>query len=63
MQGLDDVFARLANDPTFADAIRNDPARALRPYHLDDAELGRLEHALGIAPQPPAPLFGSRTDP
>ena len=62
MPGLDAVFARVANDPSFADAIRNDPAAALRGYLLEPAELGRLERALGLGPAPPSPLFRPRPD-
>jgi|JI10StandDraft_1071094.scaffolds.fasta_scaffold57548_3 hypothetical protein len=61
MAGLDAVFARLANDPTFADAIRTDPAVALRGYPLESTELARLERALGLAAAPPAPLFQPRS--
>lgn len=57
MAGLDEVFSRLANDPSFADAIRTDPTRALGGYRLDALELRRLEQALGVAAAPPAPLF------
>ncbi len=57
MAGLDEIFARLANDPSFADAIRTDPTRALGGYRLGALELRRLEQALGVAATPPAPLF------
>jgi len=57
MAGLDDVMARIANDPSFADAVRSDPTNALRGYGLTPAEIGRLEQALGTAATPPAPLF------
>ena len=57
MAGLDDALARIANDPAWADAVRIQPQEALRGYDLDPQELGRLEHALGINPGPPAAIF------
>jgi hypothetical protein len=57
MAGLEAVFSRIANDPSFADAVRADPVQALRGYQLDPAGLARVAHALGIATTPPAPLF------
>jgi len=57
MADLDVVLARVANDPAFADAVRNDPTNALRGYQLDASELSRLEHALGVAPGPGPSLF------
>jgi hypothetical protein len=43
MADLDVVVARVANDPSFADAVRNDPTNALRGYQLDASELSRLD--------------------
>ena len=40
---LDHVFARLVDDPPFADAVRSDPASALRAYDLTASDLRRLE--------------------
>ena len=57
MAGLDDALARIANDPAWADAVRTQPQEALRGYDLDPQDLGRLEHALGINPGPPAAIF------
>ena len=57
MAGLDEVLARVTNDPAFADAIRLDALRALRDYRLAPSELARLERALGLVAAPPAPLF------
>ena len=57
MSGLEDVFTRLANDPSFADAIRTDPTGALSGYKLTAPELRRVDQALGTAASPPAPLF------
>lgn len=60
MAGLDIVMARVANDATFADALRTDPATALRGYQLDASELARLEQALGTATGGGWPLFDVR---
>lgn len=61
MAGLDIVMARVANDAGFADALRTDPANALRGYHLDASELERLEQALGTGASGGSwPLFGVR---
>lgn len=60
MAGLDIVMARVANDATFADAVRADPTTALRGYPLDASELARLEHALGLAPSGGVTLFDVR---
>lgn len=60
MAGLDIVMARLANDATFADALRTDPSTALRGYHLEASELLRLEQALGAEAGDWRPLFGLR---
>lgn len=49
MTALADVFARLISDPAFADAIRRNPAEALRAFNLDASELSRLEAALDIS--------------
>ena len=57
MAGLDEVLARVTNDPSFADEIRLDALRALRDYPLDPSELARLERALGLVAAPPSPLF------
>lgn len=57
MSGLDEVLARIANDPTWADAVRTNPTDALRGYDLDPDELSRLEHAMGTNPGPPPPIF------
>jgi hypothetical protein len=43
---LDLVFARLANEPGFADALRLDPAAALRGLDLSLDDLRRLEQFL-----------------
>jgi hypothetical protein len=43
---LDLVFARLANEPGFADTLRNDPATALRGLDLSLDDLRRLEQFL-----------------
>lgn len=48
MASLDQVFARLADDPTFADAIRTDPASALRGIDLSDTDLRRLEQFFAL---------------
>ena len=37
------------------------PQEALRGYDLDPQDLGRLEHALGINPGPPAAIFQAPT--
>jgi len=59
MAGLDEVMARVANDPLFADAVRTDPTNALRGYQLDPSELARLERAVGAAPAGSPTLFAS----
>ncbi len=46
MASLDLVFARLANEPGFADRLRNDPATALRGLDLSLDDLRRLEQFL-----------------
>lgn len=46
MADIDAVFARLTNDSGFADALRTDPATALREYRLSADDLTRLEQAL-----------------
>jgi hypothetical protein len=43
---LDLVFARLANEPGFADALRHDPAAALRGLDLSLDDLRRIERML-----------------
>lgn len=50
MPGIEDVFMRLTNEPAFADAIRSAPAVALRGYDLSDADLRRLDAAIGAVP-------------
>ncbi|MEQ1700700.1 MAG: hypothetical protein ABMA25_11350 [Ilumatobacteraceae bacterium] len=60
MAGLDIVMARVANDATFADALRTDPTAALRGYQLDASELARLEHAIGAVTSAEWPLFEPR---
>ena len=50
MAGLEDVLQRVANDRSFADAVRSDPTNALRGYQLDPSELARLERVVGAAP-------------
>jgi hypothetical protein len=59
MTQFDDVVARLTNDPSFADAIRTDPARALRGFRLDNDQLRRLEQMVAPSPTtpPPNPMF------
>lgn len=47
MSGIEEVFVRLANEPGFADEIRARPAEALRGYDLSDADLRRLDAAIG----------------
>lgn len=46
MSDLERVFARLADDAGFADAVRLDPLDALRPYDLSADDLRRIEAAL-----------------
>lgn len=46
MASLDLVFARLANEPGFADRLRNDPATALRGLDLSLDDLRRIEQFL-----------------
>ena len=59
MAGLDEVMARVANDPAFADAVRTDPTNTLRGYQLDPSELARLERALGATPTSAPTLFAT----
>jgi hypothetical protein len=57
--GIEDVFARLANDEQFAQALRLDPASTLREYALSASDLVRLERALGGSTEPTS-LLGVR---
>lgn len=43
---LERVLTRLADDPLFADAVRERPLQALRDYRLDDDARRRLEAVL-----------------
>ena len=52
MPGIEAVFVRLVDDPAFADALRARPAEALRGYDLSDADLRRIEAAIGNARPP-----------
>lgn len=53
--GIDEVFARLANDPVFAVEVARDPRRALAGYDLSSTDLQRLDDELaardGSTPQ------------
>lgn len=51
MPGLDAVFRRLADDASFADAVRRDPERALRDYDLTADERRRIDRATGPSPR------------
>lgn len=62
MPGLDAVFARLANDASFADSVRSDPTRALLGYTLSPADLRRVAAALGDEPFRLEQLLGSDTE-
>jgi hypothetical protein len=59
MAGLEDVLQRVANDRSFADAVRSDPTNALRGYQLDPSELARLERVLGATPSSEPTLFSA----
>jgi hypothetical protein len=60
MPGIDDVFARLANDEQFAQSLRLDPAASLRGYNLSADDLQRLERALSGTVEP-GTLLGMRS--
>jgi hypothetical protein len=56
MPGIEDVFARLANDEQFAQALRLDPAATLREFSLSASDLVRLERALNGQVEPTSVL-------
>jgi hypothetical protein len=60
MDALDLVFARLANETGFADAVRNDPAAALRGLDLSLDDLRRIERLL-VEPAGLTALFTTTT--
>ena len=47
MADIDDVLARLSDDPSFVEQVRSDPGEALRDLSLSNDDLMRVEEALG----------------